>query len=87
MPTTRRLRRCSWQGVYLYSQTISLPNGHWLSVIGLSEPALVLTPPETATALDDGVLTASEIARLKAENARLSKQAGVDADDLPGLIG
>lgn len=29
----------------------------------------------------------SEIARLKAENARLSKQAGGHGDDLPGLIG
>lgn len=29
----------------------------------------------------------SEIARLKAENARLSKQAGIDGDDLPGLAG
>ena len=27
----------------------------------------------------------AEIAQLKAENARLSKQAGIDADDLPGL--
>tara|TARA_R110001606_G_scaffold222504_2_gene370424 strand:+ start:2465 stop:5377 length:2913 start_codon:yes stop_codon:yes gene_type:complete len=31
---------------------------------GLSEPALVLTPPAKANALDDGLLTASEIARL-----------------------
>ncbi len=29
------------------------------------EPALVLTPPETPTTLDDGLLTASEIAQLK----------------------
>lgn len=29
----------------------------------------------------------SQIAQLKAENARLAKQAGVDADDLPGLVG
>jgi uncharacterized integral membrane protein len=27
----------------------------------------------------------AEIARLKAENARLSRQAGIDGDDLPGL--
>lgn len=32
---------------------------------GLAEPALVLTPPATATPLDDGVLTASEVAELK----------------------
>lgn len=31
---------------------------------GLSEPALVLTPPATANSLDDGLLTASEISRL-----------------------
>jgi CHAT domain-containing protein len=32
---------------------------------GLSEPALVLTPPEVATEVDDGLLTASEIAALE----------------------
>ena len=32
---------------------------------GLAEPALVLTPPDTPTELDDGLLTASEIAALK----------------------
>lgn len=32
---------------------------------GLAEPALVLTPPKKATLLDDGLLTASEIAMLK----------------------
>jgi CHAT domain-containing protein/Tfp pilus assembly protein PilF len=32
---------------------------------GLAEPALVLTPPQTATAEDDGLLTASKIATLK----------------------
>ena len=31
---------------------------------GLPEPALVLTPPAEGTAADDGLLTASEIARL-----------------------
>ena len=31
---------------------------------GLEEPALVLTPPSAATAIDDGVLTASEVAQL-----------------------
>jgi CHAT domain-containing protein/tetratricopeptide (TPR) repeat protein len=30
-----------------------------------TEPALVLTPPEKGTALDDGLLTASEVAQLK----------------------
>lgn len=32
---------------------------------GLAEPALVLTPPEVATAADDGLLTASEIMELR----------------------
>ncbi|MBL8700996.1 MAG: CHAT domain-containing protein [Alphaproteobacteria bacterium] len=32
---------------------------------GTAEPALVLTPPASAMPLDDGLLTASEIARLK----------------------
>jgi len=32
---------------------------------GLAEPALVLTPPETASVEDDGLLTASEVANLK----------------------
>ena len=29
----------------------------------------------------------AEVAQLKAENARLSKQAGIDADELPRLAG
>lgn len=32
---------------------------------GLAEPALLLTPPETASEADDGLLTSSEVARLK----------------------
>ncbi len=32
---------------------------------GVSEPALLLTPPETATAEDDGLLTASEVSQTK----------------------
>ena len=34
-------------------------------VSGASEPGLILTPPEEASELDDGYLTASEIAGLK----------------------
>ncbi len=34
-------------------------------VKGLAEPALALTPPLKATALDDGLLTASEVAQLR----------------------
>ena len=32
---------------------------------GLAEPALVLTPPENGSELDDGLLTAGEISQLK----------------------
>jgi CHAT domain-containing protein len=34
-------------------------------LMGLSEPAIVLTPPDTSTAEDDGLLTASEVTTLK----------------------
>ena len=34
-------------------------------VRGIAEPALVLSPPDTATPNDDGILTASEVAELK----------------------
>jgi len=60
---------------------------------GLAEPALVLTPPETTSAADDGLLTASEIAdmSLAARWVILSacNTAGgdgrPDADGLSGL--
>ena len=32
---------------------------------GVSEPALLLTPPDTATPEDDGLLTASEVSQTK----------------------
>ena len=32
---------------------------------GLAEPGLILTPPEKGTKIDDGFLTASEVALLK----------------------
>ena len=57
-----------------------------------AEPALVLTPPEKGTALDDGLLTASEVAQLKL-NADLvilsacNTAAGDDADGAEGLSG
>jgi CHAT domain-containing protein len=35
---------------------------------GLAEPALVLTPPKKATNFDDGLFTASEIAKLKLDS-------------------
>lgn len=56
---------------------------------GLVEPALALTPPETASALDDGLLKASEIAQLKldADLAILSACNTAAPDGTPGAAG
>ncbi len=56
---------------------------------GLSEPALVLTPPEEGTEFDDGLLTASEIAQLKldADWVILSACNTAAADGTPGAEG
>ena len=56
---------------------------------GLSEPALVLTPPETGSAFDDGLLTASEITQLKldADWVILSACNTAAADGTPGAEG
>jgi CHAT domain-containing protein len=53
---------------------------------GLSEPALVLTPPATGTEQDDGLLTASEVALLKldADWVILSACNTAAADGTPG---
>jgi CHAT domain-containing protein len=53
---------------------------------GLDEPGLVLTPPKQATAMDDGVLTASEAARLHlaADWVILSACNTASADGTPG---
>lgn len=53
---------------------------------GLSEPALVLTPPTKATSKDDGVLTASEAAALElsADWVILSACNTAGADGTPG---
>lgn len=53
---------------------------------GLEEPGLVFTPPATATADDDGVLTASEAARLNlsADWVILSACNTASADGTPG---
>lgn len=55
-------------------------------IAGLSEPALVLTPPAKATAKDDGVLTASEAAALdlSADWVILSACNTAGADGTPG---
>ncbi len=56
---------------------------------GLAEPALVLTPPATGTADDDGLLTASEIATLDldADWVILSACNTAAADGTPGAEG
>jgi CHAT domain-containing protein len=56
---------------------------------GLAEPALVLTPPSEGSELDDGLLTASEVARLKlnADWVILSACNTAAADGTPGAEG
>jgi CHAT domain-containing protein len=56
---------------------------------GLSEPALVLTPPLQATGMDDGLLTASEVAQLKlnADWVILSACNTAAVDGTPGAQG
>ncbi len=56
---------------------------------GLSEPALVLTPPQVGSEQDDGLLTASEVARLKldADWVILSACNTAAADGTPGAEG
>lgn len=56
---------------------------------GLAEPALVLTPPPTATEQDDGLLTASEAAQLKlnADLVLLSACNTAAPDGTPGAVG
>ena len=55
----------------------------------MSEPSLVLTPPETGSKLDDGLLTASEVAQLKldADWVILSACNTAEADGTPGAEG
>ena len=56
---------------------------------GLSEPALVLTPPETGSKRGDGLLTASEVVQLKlyADWVILSACNTAAADGTPGAEG
>jgi CHAT domain-containing protein/Tfp pilus assembly protein PilF len=56
---------------------------------GLVEPALVLTPPRKGTDLDDGLLTASEVAQLKldADWVILSACNTASPDGTPGAEG
>lgn len=55
---------------------------------GLAEPALVLTPPDTPTGDDDGLLTASEIAALDLDaNWVILSACNTAAGDRPGAEG
>lgn len=62
------------------------------SIVGHGEPALVLTPPIESSTLDDGLLTASEIATLKMDadlvilSACDTAAGGADTDAM-GLSG
>ncbi len=58
-------------------------------ISGLSEPALVMTPPLEATAADDGLLTASEAAGLKLNSdwVVLSACNTAGSDGTPGAHG
>ena len=74
-------------GVILFS-THGLVSGE---LTGLAEPALVLTPPETTSIDNDGLLTATEISRLdlNADWVILSacNTAAGDSKNAPGLTG
>lgn len=56
---------------------------------GLAEPGLILTPPAVATEADDGVLTASEVAKLRfaADFVVLSACNTGASDGTPGAVG
>jgi CHAT domain-containing protein/Tfp pilus assembly protein PilF len=61
-------------------------------LVGLAEPALVLTPPVEATSEDDGLLTASKIAGLKLDAdwvvlSACNTAAGDGTPDADGLTG
>jgi CHAT domain-containing protein/tetratricopeptide (TPR) repeat protein len=58
-------------------------------IAGLAEPALVLTPPAAASEVDDGLLTASEAARLEldADLVLLSACNTAAPDGTPGAAG
>jgi hypothetical protein len=60
------LRRPLDQYRIVYFATHALVSGETEQAAkGLAEPALALSLPATATALDDGLLTSSEVAQLK----------------------
>ena len=66
--TETRLRALNGQAGALHRYRVLHFATHGLvsgELKGLTEPALVLTPPEEASPTDDGLLTASEVAELK----------------------
>ena len=71
----------------LHFATHGLVAGETQSLVAnMAEPALLLTPPQTATEEDDGLLTASEVARLNinADWVILSACNTAAADGAPG---
>lgn len=85
--TERRVRQMNLaQYRVLAFATHGLMSGEFPGVV---EPALVLTPPARASEIDDGVLTASEIAQLSldAEWTILSACNTAAADGTPGAEG
>ena len=76
----------------LYFATHALLASQTANIANVNEPALVLSPPEVPSELDDGLLTESEVARLKLDAdwvvlAACDTAAGdkPDAESLSGL--
>lgn len=85
--TETRIKRTALQGYKVLAfATHGLVAGE---LRGLSEPALVLTPPARGTGRDDGLLTASEVASLTldADWVILSACNTAAADGAPGAEG
>ncbi len=91
--TERQVKALSEQGLLAdYRVLLFATHGLVAGEAGAAEPGLVLTPPETATAEDDGILMASEVAALKLNAdwvilSACNTAAGADpnAESLSGL--
>ncbi len=88
-----RLKQMNADGTLMgYDTLVFSTHGLLAGEAGVAEPGLVLTPPEVATEVDDGLLTASEIASLSVR-ARLvilsacntASGDGAGQDGLSGL--